>query len=352
MYSIDKKQQLKDFAQAMSVPVGLTDGNKWPVRAGTVIFPVRNILVRELLNQIREAGIIGDAEKWRAAFDGPSQLWRMSHHLINGLLDEDVDKSEIAETILTFLEGVAALNYNHYFERIGKHIMFTDDMLQQALSVEFINDKKQARKALMLSGLIWSYSETNYFVAHELTCEYHGAYELPDGNFAVIREFMNFSPSELWNKRDFTGMPHKMRVITIHDNTLDIGFDAYNNLFDSNGTMAPSLISAAVISDDKAQSIEEIDALIALFSEKVREFADEVNALSENEIAHQYMEIFWYRKKSLTDYMGLSWKPSEELHQLLDEGLKKGQVKKPGQSAGGRTTPEELAKEYDFSDYI
>ncbi|MDR0917916.1 MAG: hypothetical protein LBM93_01490 [Oscillospiraceae bacterium] len=352
MYSVDKKQQLKDFALAMSVPVGLTDGNKWPVRAGTVIFPVRNTLVHEFIGQIKQAGIIGDADKWRQAFDNPTQLWRMSHHLINGLLDDEVDKHEIAETILTFLEGVAALNYDHYFERIGKHIIFTDKMLSEAMDVNMITDKKIARKALMLSGLIWSYSEANYFVAHELICEYHGAYPLPDGNFAVVRDLINFSPVELWGNRDYSGMPNKARVITVHDKTLDIGFDAYNNLFDDSGTMASSLLSASVIVDDKVLSVDEIDSYISLFSDRVTSFSDEVNAMSKNEIAHKYMEIFWYRKKSLADYMGVPWKPAAELHRVLDEGLEKGPVKKPGQSAGGRTTPEELVEQYDFSKYL
>jgi len=352
MYSVDKKQQLKDFAAAMAVPVGLTDGAKWPVRAGTVIFPVRNILVREFLKQIKDAGIIGNAEKWRAAFDGPTQLWRMSHHLINGLLDDNVDKREIAETILIFLEGVAALTYNHYFERIGKHIIFTPEMLKEAMRNDLLIDKKQARKALMLSGLIWSYSETNYFVAHELTCEYHGPYLLENGKYAVIREFINLKPNELWEKRDFNGMPEKIRIITVHDESLSIGFDSYNNLFDEKGSMMPSAIGSTVLMDGRVMSLSDVEDLINLFSSKVRLFSDEVDAMSKSDIAHKYMEIFWYRKKSLADYMGVSWKPTEELHNILDEGLARGPEKKPGQSAGGRTTPEELTEQYDFSAFI
>ena len=352
MYSADKKQLLKDFAEAVSVPVGLTDDAKWPVRAGTVIFPVRNILVREFLEQIKQTGLLGYADKWRAAFDSPTQLWRMSHHLINGLLDDEVDKGEIAQTILIFLEGIAALTHNNYFERIGKHLIFTPEMLTDALNVDISMDKKQARKALMLSGLIWAYSETNYFVAHELTCEYHGPYLLEDGTYAVVREFMNMTPSDLWENRDYAGIPERLRVITIHDASLSIGFDAYNNLFDEKGSMAPSIISAAVLWDDKSRSIDEIDALIALLSEKVPTFTDEADAMDKTELARKYMDVFWYRKKSLTDYIGTSWKPSSELYTVLEDGLAKGPIKKPGVVVIGRGTPEELAPQFDFSAYI
>lgn len=355
MYSINKKQQLKDFAAAVAVPVGLTDSEKWPVRAGTVIYPVRNVLVKEFVSQINASGIKGNPEKWRKAFDGPTQLWRMSHHLVNGLVDEDVHPSEIAEQILLFLEGIAALNNDHYFERIGKHIILVDSDVNETISVDMLEGKKDARKALMLAGLLWSYSETNYFVAHELTCEYHGAYPLPDGNFAVIREFMNLRPAELWPARDYGNLPDSLRIITIHDSTLDIGFDAYNNLFDEKGTMATSLLRGAVCTaDNRSLSVDEISTLISTFSVKVEAFTVEVDAMSKLDVARKFMEVFWYRKKSLTDYMGISWKPSEELYAFLEEGLAQGPKKKTGSTpASSELNPvDALAKQYDFSAHL
>lgn len=349
MYSVDKQKQLKDFAEAVAVPVGLTDSAKWPVRAGTVIFPVRNILVREFLEQVEASGILGYPDKWRAAFDGPTQLWRTSHHLLNGLMDDGFDKSVIASKILVLIEGIAALNNGHYFERLGKHIMLDDADVQQAVSVDMIEGKTQARKALMLAGLLWSYSETNFFVAHELTCEYHGPYVLADGTYAVIREFKNLKPTELWENRDYNGLPEYIRVITIHNNTLEIGFDAYNNLYDEKGTMAASLLRGCALADGHALSEEEISDLIAVISEKVESFAAEVNAMDSLSVARKYMEVFWYRKKSLTDYMGISWKPAKELYTVLEEGLKVGPKKPPKKTPSGRTPVEELAELYDCS---
>jgi hypothetical protein len=353
MYLIDKKQQLRDFAVAVAVPVGLTDNEKWPVRAGTVIFPVRNVLVKEFVSQINKAGIKGNPDKWRKAFDGPTQLWRMSHHLVNGLVDEDIDPSEIAEQILLFLEGIAALNNDHYFERIGKHIILTDFDVSKTIAVDMLEGKKDARKALMLAGLLWSYSETNYFVAHELTCEYHGAYPLPDGNFAVIREFKNLRPVELWPNRDYGNLPDFLRIITIHDSTLDIGFDTYNNLFDEKGTMATSLLRSAVCTaENRSLSTDEISDLISALSAKVETFTVEVDAMSKLDVAYKFMEVFWYRKKSLAGYMGISWKPAEELYVVLKKGLAQGPKKKAGAVPNGLNPVDELAKQYDFSPHL
>jgi hypothetical protein len=353
MYLIDKKQQLKDFAAALAIPVGLTDNAKWPVRSGTVIYPVRNILVREFIEQVESSDIRGNPGKWREAFDGPTQIWRTSHHLINGLTDDGIDNSVIAEKIMLLLEGIAALNNDHYFERLGKHIILNEEDVEKAAGVDLITDKKLARKPLLLSGLLWAYSEANYFVAHELTCEYHGAYLLHNGNYAVIREFKNLRPNELWSERDFDGIPQYIRVITIHDKSLDISFDAYNNLFDEKGTLGASLLTSAVIADGVVLQISEIDSLIQLFSGRVRDFTDEVNEMSKNDIARKYLEIFWYRKKSLTDYMGIEWKPSDNLYKILDDGLAAGPPPKKAQKSDPSLTPvERLTIDYDFSNYV
>jgi len=364
MYSIDKKQQLKDFAAALAVPVGQTDSNKWPVRAGTVIFPVRNILVREFLEQIEKSGIIGNPTAWRKAFDGPSQLWRMSHHLINGLVDDGVEKSVIAEKILLLLEGIAALNNGHYFERLGNHIILDkatiNDLIESGL--EYQIPKPNSRKLLMLSGLLWSYAETNYFVAHELTCEYHGPYELPNG-YAVVRDFKNLCPKELWESRDYSDSPDYIRIITLHNNTLNIRFDAYNNMYDGydeeeileigkrkpKATLFPSLLCGSVFADGTFLSENDVDNLINVYSEKVIKFSSEVDNFELQEIARKYMEVFWYRKKSLADYIGVSWKPSKELYPILSEAIAKGQ---PKSKPMGDSLEKELSKKYDFSEYL
>jgi hypothetical protein len=273
--------------------------------------------------------------------------------LISGLLDDKSEKSKIAETILVLLEGIAALSNNHYFERIGNHLIFDESTLAETVNVPLIDGKAEARSILALCGIVWAYSETNFFVAHELTCEYHGAYSIGNGKFAVVRDFINLSPTELWSERDFAGLPNKIRAVTIHDCTLDIGFDAYNNLFDDNGTMGQSLIGGAVTSDGKVLSIGEICSLTGIFANKVTAFANEIDAMTKNEIARKYMEVFWYRKKSLTDYLGIDWNPSDELYSVLEEGLLTPPPKKTGQKKEtGRTPVEQLAVDFNFSEYV
>ncbi|MCL2135605.1 MAG: hypothetical protein FWH37_08725 [Candidatus Bathyarchaeota archaeon] len=353
MYLADNKKQLKDFAKAVAVPVGLTDNTKWPVRSGSVIFPVRNIFVRDFVNHVEASGIIGKPQEWKKAFDGPTQLWRMSHHLVNGLLDVNTDKRTIAKRILMLLEGISALCNDNYFETVGTHRIMTEEDVHALLSVTQITEKKHVRKFLHLSGLLWAYSETNFFVAHELTCEYHGAYPLPSGGYAVVRDFKNLKPSQLWENRNFNGLPAYIRVVTFHDNTLDIKFDVYNNLFDDEGTMTQSLIGGYAFADKQLLSEKDIMELTGLLADKITRFTEEVNNTSRGAIARKYMEIFWYRKKSLTDYMGIGWKPDANLYTVLENGLATGPPKKATEpkSTVMKNLVEQLAIDFDFSEY-
>lgn len=353
MFSVDRKIQLKDFAKAVAIPVGLTDKVKWPVRSGSVIFPVRNILVQEFISQIETSQIKGKPEEWRKAFDGATQIWRNSHHLVNGLIDDNVDKKTIAERILLLLEGVAALTNDHYFSALGNHYIFDDEEISQAYSITKKLDKASAKNLLSLSGLLWAYSETNFFVAHELTCEYHGAYALPDGNFMIVRNFKNLRPVQLWTERDYTGLPEYIQVVTFHDSSLQIQFDVYNNLYDEHGTMAQSIIGGYARTESGCLTESDIFEIINNVSRKVMIFTKEVNQMQKTELAHKYLEIFWYRKKSLTDYIGIDWRPTASMFEIQDQGLILGQKKKNSpKPVSAKTAVEQLEIDFDFSDYI
>jgi hypothetical protein len=262
--------------------------------------------------------------------------------------------THIAEKILLLLEGISVLSNGHYFESMGSHKIL-NDLDVEALSQNLRMNFDDSRTLLSLSGVLWAYSEVNYFVAHELTCEYHGAYKLQSGEKAVVRDFINLCPSDLWPERDFGGLPERLRVVTFHDSSLDISYDVYNNLFDKNGTLRTSLVDGYALADGLVVSIQEVQRLISCLSEKIALFADEVELMDKNMIAHKYMDIFWYRKKSLTDYLNVHWKPDNTLSDLLNQGLKVGPQKakpKDNNKSSSKSVVEKITEEFDFSEFF
>ena len=198
MLSINNKELLYEFAKCIAVPVGFTDTAKWPIRSGRVFGPVRKYFSKEYISQLNTAGVISDPEIWKKAFNNPSQLWRLSHHFVGGLSDLELPGEEIAKNILLHLNGILTLSANNMFNRIGPHLIIEQSSLEAITSHKYCDAPEYYNALLQLSGLLWSFSETNYFVAHELVCEYHGPYEIAPDRFVIIRDFRELHPVELW----------------------------------------------------------------------------------------------------------------------------------------------------------
>ena len=345
---MNNKELLYEFAKCIAVPVGFTDNAKWPIRAGRVIGPVRKYFSQEYISQLHDSKVDSNPIIWKKAFNNPSQLWRLSHHFVGGLSDLNLSGEEIANDILLHLNGILTLSSNNMFNRIGSHLIIDNDELHR-ISRSSYNESIEFSKALLhLSGLLWAFSETNYFVAHELICEYHGPYEIAPEKYIIIRDFRELHPVELWPQFNYDDLPSFIRIITYHNSKIDIGFDVYNNLFDNTGSIAKSIIgSSIVIDNNEVVSIDDITTLQNTISHKMMEIYSHISSMSELEIAHKYLDLFWYRKKSLSDYLNVSWQPNPDYHIILDETLKNGM---PTYSSKGLDA--DIIAKYDYSKYI
>lgn len=106
------------------------------------------------------------------------------------------------------------------------------------------------------------------------------------------------------------------------------------------------------MADNQPISLNEVSQLLSAFSEKIECFTSEVDEMSKINVARKYMEVFWYRKKSLTDYMGISWKPTGDLYDTLEDGLVNGSEKKATAPLNSPDLVAELEKKYDYSAFL
>ena len=118
---IMKKNRLKEFASAIAVPLHNTDGIKWPIRSGTIISQVGELYALEYMNQLEELINTVDPEWWYKTFTNSLNIWKVSHHLINGFNKAGVKRKEIAryiDEIIDVLEvishGEPLLRTNHF----------------------------------------------------------------------------------------------------------------------------------------------------------------------------------------------------------------------------------------------
>jgi len=308
---LGNKKLLRDFATEIAIPSYYTDGVKWPIKSGGVIKPVIGDLAEFYLELFDLVEQRISPNEWGKVFDSAQQLCRCSHHTINGMRTLELSKEEMADYILRIAKAVLVLQNGHYFPHYSNYIILNNVDIKKEKSFN-------SPELLHLSTALWAYSETLYFVHRQQACEYHGGYDLGDGTFAIIRDFYNLKPEDLWPEFDFTRMPDKIQVVTVHDNGLKIDFDSYNNLYLREGSMLNTLKYGYVIADGKRLTAEQTTKLLELISNKLNEFHKILSKCSENYIKHKYIDIFWYRAKPMAKFLGFDWRPSKEIHEKAE----------------------------------
>lgn len=331
-----EKENLKRFAHAIAIPLSVSDTVKWPIRAGRALKPVREEFAMQYIQELEKSiEKLGDSV-WKEVFQNPSQLWRISHHLINGWKENGMSEKQIAEKILLLMQGISVLSNENDFVPIGKHQLYKElPIIDQGLI--------ESKNILKLGAALWSYCETLYFVAREIGCEYHGPYSYSD-RVMLERNYTNLFPIDLWNQLSVFNNVKEITIRTFHDKSLDVSFDVYNNLLTDKGELASSFMGGKVWINGQEVGEEKIEKLICMTANEIQSLCKLIGDMDKQSMIWQYVRIFWYRKRGLAQVAGRNWEPDEK-YKLRYQNI--GLVKK---SASGRMSMEELSQKYDFSE--
>ena len=329
------KSELKKYAQAVSIPLSVSDTVKWPIRAGRAIKPVKTDFSNSFATQIDMVISKYGSKFWDKAFTNPSQLWRVSHHLINGWRDGGYDKNYIGNRIEQLIEGIKQLSGGYPYEDMGPHITMDK---QKA----YFDNGIASPLVLKLSGLLWAYAETMYFVAREICCEYHGPYTDSSHSPIIVRQYSNLCPIDLWPQLSALKKVDSVIIKTKHEG-LQVSFDVYNNLYIQHGNFKDTFIEGKVIINNQEASISEIQTLIQQVTNEMILLHTTIESMTEEEIIWQYIRIFWYRKKGLSQLLGESWEPPCELCSRLNK------TKSSSKKSTSRPSREDVEKQYDYS---
>lgn len=339
-YMYINKERLKHFAYAIAIPLSASDAVKWPIRAGRAIKPVKKEFALEYAEQLKY-GLERYGDKlWKMAFQNPTQIWRVSHHLINGWQEAGISRIDIAEKISLLLQGIDILSNGNPFVPLGEHKMYVSNSFENKKYENDIN-------IMRLGGLLWAYCETIYFVAREVGCEYHGPYIVDKGNILLERNYNNLSPKGLWPQINLFHNIKKITIQTIHDKEFSVSFDVYNNLLINQGSFSDSFLEGCVLVDDRYITIDETKALIESVAKELEGLCEYIDKMEENYLLWQYVRIFWYRKKGLADVLDVSWEPNEILKTKFHNT---NNIKK--KKATERVSKEVLIQKYDYSEEL
>lgn len=343
----DETFLLKKFSQLIAIPLYNTDGIKWPIRSGFIINPVCDIFALEYISQLDALVESYETECWNKAFPNSLSLWRFAHHTINGLEKAGVSKDNIAKKIQNIIRIITVLAGKHCFEE-GKHCVLTEYEINTLLDYKLFSEDTDNYLFLKLSALLWAYSDALYFQGREVCCEYHGPYDCRQGTISIIRDYKNFCPSDLWPELTFDTTYKHIRIITIHDGSLKLFIDAYNNISIIDGNFSTSILGGILLIDGQIANRSRIKILVEEFTQKLAFLTKFVGEINEKKLFEKYLHIFWYRKKQLADFLDMSWTPPQKAIDIINS---LDIVHNP-ENPYSKISMTNLRNKYDYSYYV
>lgn len=317
------RERLLHFRDSIVEPLANTDADKWPIRSGRIGRLCLDEFSSEFFTDIQtlyERGM--STQEIAALFEKPTRLWRMSHHLLNGLRLLSATKKEQQKAILTLLDLIKPLKYGDIFCRDGTNTIWPPQIVAAITSLLPVESQDIARLIHRLAGTLWAYAESLYFVAHELSVEIHGPYTLSNGYYLFVRDFSHFHPDELWLSTDALLPQRSVRIMIVYKQ-FHGHLDVYNNLYlDPGMRLTEEAVSYAVLIDDHAASTQEIQQLIQSASNVIQAVSTLVDSWSLEQTAHQYVHIFWWRKAVLSKALEKDWSPPQKvLRRVVAENI-------------------------------
>jgi hypothetical protein len=326
MLDADRVAVLAGFRDSIIEPLKNTDAEKWPIRSGRVIRLVGDHLATEFFQDLRFLEEQGWSRAQLAALFGtPSRLWRLSHHLLQGLRARSAPVAEQQEAVLAILALIAELKVGSPFMKNGANVVLSpkeaDELRKRTVECALSGrDREEQRQWVhRAAGVFWSYAEALYFVAHEVGVEVHGPYRTPDNHALLVRDFFSPSPNELWPEIPQLLNFERLRIATIYDDFKG-HLDVYNNIYLEPGVILPSQASAVCAwLDGTVLSAGELRSLIERASAIIVDISALVDSWSLVDIATRYVDIFWWRKRELAIAARAEWRPSESVFSRISE---------------------------------
>jgi hypothetical protein len=313
----EDKRRLEKYRDSVFIPLANTDPEKWPIRAGRIGQFTLDLFSMEFLDDLKRLQSNGcTIDEIGKLFKNPSRLWRMSHHFLKGLKMSNLTLEKQRSAMLTYLDLIQATKFGDIFNENGENIILTPAEVQGAVKGLKESNRETSMIIHRLAAILWAYAETVYFVAHEISVEIHGPYELDESKKLVIRDYFNLKPSELW--KECGDLPYDtIQISTVYEG-LDVRFDVYDNPYCETGRFVDLLTSYKVLFDGHQVDIRKV--VPSQITSIILSVTRKVQSWNLKQIAKKYSEIFWYRKKPLKDALGEDWRPPKTVYDRIDSG--------------------------------
>ena len=343
MSGTDRLVTLESFRDSIIVPLKNTDAEKWPIRSGRVVRLVSDCLAEEFFGDIDSLSDRGwNRSEIAELFGTPTRLWRLSHHLLQGLRASSASLLEQQNGILQILGLIRELKQDSAFLKDGANLILNNAEAQSLAAQVVDSDGAAIQWSHRAAAVLWSYAEALYFVAHELGVEIHGPYIVSGDRVLFVRDFFSPRPRELWPELSSFFDFDSLRIAVIYSEFPGY-LDVYNNIYVDSGISLPSrALAAGVWVDGTAVRPEDLERVCGRGAQLISKVTSVVDSWSLVEIAARYTDIFWWRKRELALAARGEWRPRPSvIARIVENAIPPASAANPSE--------DELRRQFDLT---
>lgn len=262
-------------------------------------------------------GDIKSLEKKGFTAKSISQLFRAPSRICNfffflGARHNDVGIDERIEVTLKLLEYISHYRTDPFCED-GKNIILNNNDIKLILEKTSLIDlcktssaSEYKQKLGKLNAALWLYCELLYFGYHSMAHEFHGPYEVNDGEILIVRDYYDLKP-EFWSFcQNF-----QIETITSYEiySDIPIYFDFFNRSRSSK--LLPKYLRKLCLKVNRIEDIDnlsKLDDVLNKIEKNVQDGISYINELEKKKLLEKNIEMFHYVLKPLRQATNKDWK--------------------------------------------
>lgn len=296
---------------------GYNDYNDWPIKFNSIMHLFLTEFSKEFINDLEDGLAHFSRKKIAAQFNNPARIYRIIHSIIYGMKKQNYSIEQQRNVTNILLEMTADLKFGSAFNEDGHNIIEKD--LNKINEYHYHKSNNQdAKKLHRFFGLMWAYTESIFFRAHDVTKEFHGLYSDSKSKI-MVREYYNLRPKELWGDIQFIDYSN-LKIVAYYTNDLDITLDAYNHIYFHKGNYIDNMIKYYIEADNKEITLDGLIGQIENIEACIDTIHSWVSKSSPKMIVNRYADIYWFRKKPLADLLHKDWRVPCGVRKNIEKG--------------------------------
>jgi hypothetical protein len=286
------------------------DVNSWPVKLNAAFHLFGGEFGDEVLADIRDLETEGRSHAEIARpFGTPSRLYRQIDSVIYSLRRNRRPIDEQRRWVAKLIDMVATLKHGSVFNEDGSNIVLGPGAIAAGRFPELpIENRSAACSAARFCALMSAYTDSLFFRAHDASNEIHGPYVSNDGRTQVlVKQYFNLRPIHLWPEMPLLSRD-EITVYLRYNRDVRFQVDALNHLSHEGASPVDALESCGIEIDGVSQPIAVLDRHIVEMRETISAVSRWIESIGWNDRVVKYGEIFWFRKRPLSDQRGRDWR--------------------------------------------